>query len=312
MIIIVIVLILSSVFQFSAAICALRLIKVTNKKFSWILISISLFLMGIRRLIPLFSILSASGYTANLANEAIGLVLSLLMLIGVMGIRPIFVERKIKEEKIKSLLSEKEVLLREIYHRTKNTLQTIRALIMLQASEYSTNLDIRKLATDINGRIQAIAIVHEKLYKSQDLSHISINDYINELTVFILQGYTIKNISLNVKIDDQFFLLDTAIPFGLILNELMTNSLKYAFPDDRNGAIDIYLVRLNDGNNIFYYSDNGVGVPDSFNFRNNNSLGLKLIHSIGEQQIEGNVTMMNNHGIKCLIEFRNNFDKIRV
>jgi two-component sensor histidine kinase len=121
-----------------------------------------------------------------------------------------------------------------------------------------------------------------------------------------------NGISLHLDIDDQYFLLDTAIPFGLILNELMTNSLKYAFSDGRKGIITISLSEKEYGIPVLHYSDNGVGVFDGFDFRNQKSLGLKLIYIIGEQQMMGKVFMENSDGIKCRPKFQKDLYTERV
>ena len=223
-------------------------------------------------------------------------------------------ERKHAEEKVIQSLREKETLIREIYHRTKNTMQVIRSIILLQAMEFPQNTELQKIVKNTEDKIQAISLVHQMLYKSQDLSRISIKEYIIELTDLILQSFNFSKdrISLNIKIDDQEFLLDTAIPFGLIINELMTNSLTHAFPENRKGMINISLNCDDSDKNILYYSDNGVGVDAGFNFRGQNSLGLKLIYNIGELQMMGKVVLESNNGISCLIEFPAKLYKARV
>ncbi|OHD17058.1 MAG: hypothetical protein A2086_06145 [Spirochaetes bacterium GWD1_27_9] len=234
--------------------------------------------------------------------------------IGLLSTAHDITDRKKAEEKIIQSLNEKETLLRELYHRTKNTMQVIHSMLMLQAFKFPTNLELQKLVKDTQDRIQVISLVHQMLYKSRDLSQISIKQYINELSVLIIKSFGVPDdkISLNIKIDDLYFLLDTAIPLGLILNELMTNSLKYAFPDDRKGIITIILKKSQSDKNVLNYSDNGIGFPDGFDFENQSTLGLKLIYSIGEQQMMGKVEMKNANGVSCLVEFSNNFYKIRI
>lgn len=223
-------------------------------------------------------------------------------------------ERKTAEAKIVQSLREKETLLRELYHRTKNTMQVIRSMLVLQASEFTQNSELQKVVKDTEQRIQAISLVHQMLYKANNLSQISIREYVEELSSLILQSSVLSKdkVRIDIKIDDQNFLLDTAIPFGIIINELIVNSLKHAFQGVADGAISISLERVNDEKNVFCYSDNGVGVPDRFDFRNQNSLGLKLIYSIGEQQMNGTVVMDNDHGVKCRFEFSNTSYKERV
>ncbi len=223
-------------------------------------------------------------------------------------------ERKLAEDIIRQSLRENETLIRELYHRTKNTMQVIMGMIVLQSIEYPENSELQNLVKNIDSRIQAISLVHQMLYKSKNLSRISIREYIVQLSGLIIQNYKIGSGDLKLKIDveDQFLLLDTAIPLGLIINELMTNSLKYAFPDSRSGEISITLSKTESGSNLLRYSDNGVGVPDGFDFRNSNTLGLRLVHEICEQQMFGKAEMRNSNGITCLIEFQDNLYKARI
>lgn len=223
-------------------------------------------------------------------------------------------ERVKAEKKISESLAEKETLIRELYHRTKNTMQVIRGMIILQADEFPGNVELQQLIKITEDRIQAISLVHQMLYKSQDLSHISIKEYISELAGLIFQSFGISDerIKLSIDVEDQFFLIDTAIPFGLILNELMTNSLKHAFPDNRHGAISITLAREGSDKNILHYSDDGAGVPEGFDFRDQNTLGLKLVHSIGEMQMMGKVTFKNLNGVKCSVEISTGLYKERI
>jgi two-component sensor histidine kinase len=193
-------------------------------------------------------------------------------------------------------------------------MQVVRSIILLQAMEHPGNDELQKLVKNTEDKIQAISLVHQMLYKSHDLSRISIREYIEELADLIMCSFSITDnrISLNMKIDDQKFLLDTAIPFGLIINELMTNSLKYAFPDNRKGLISISLNCDDSDRNIFYFSDNGVGVSGEFDFRKQKTLGIKLIQNIGELQMLGKVVFENNNGISCMIEFPARLYKARV
>ncbi len=221
--------------------------------------------------------------------------------------------RKRTEEHIIKSLREKETLIREVYHRTKNTMQVIRGMIVLQAADFPENSEMQHLVKITEDRIQAMSLVHQMLYQSQDLSQISIKEYIWDLSQLIFESYSISNdkIVLDISIDDHYFLLDTAIPLGLILNELITNSLKFAFPDNRKGIIRIVLNR-NESGNVLRYSDNGAGAPDGFDFRNTKTLGLKLIHSIGEKQMRGRVIMENQNGVCVSFTFPDSHYNARV
>jgi PAS domain S-box-containing protein len=223
-------------------------------------------------------------------------------------------ERKLAEMRVLQSLREKETLLRELYHRTKNTLQIIRGMIVLQAAEFQASADVQRMVENTEQRIQAISLVHQMLYQSQDLSQISLRHYVQELCALVMQGFGLGNdrIRLDLTSDDQFVLLDTAIPFGFILNELLTNSVKYAFTDQRPGLITIRIMRSGEGRTRLLYTDNGVGVPPGFDFRHHGTLGLRLIFSIGEQQMNGRVDMKSGNGVVCDFESPNTLYKPRV
>ena len=214
-------------------------------------------------------------------------------------------ERKQAEDKLKASLAEKEVLLRELYHRTKNTLQVIRSMLLLQAATTPENNQVQKLVNDTENRIMAMALVHQKLYQSQDLSRISMQEYIHELADLIMQSSTViaQNVSLKINVEPLSLLLDTAIPCGLILNELLSNALKYAFPDNRQGEISIRLFRNISENLELWLTDNGMGVPPGFDFRGQNTLGLQIVFEIAEQQMQGRVRFASERGVRCTIEF---------
>ena len=309
------ILILSVTLQLTAAFYALWLIKITGLKFSWIFISSSLVLMVLRRMGSLYHyVFSDPSPGIHLNNEIAGLVLSALMLVGVRGIGPIFMEQKMSEKRIRSLLEEKETLIRELFHRTRNIMQIIRGLLILQADEYDQNREIQQLVQTTDNRIQAISLVHQKLYNNQDLSHISIKEYIEELSACIIQSQNVSGdrISLNINADNIYYLIDTVIPLGLILNELLMNSFKHAFPGNRKGSININLEKNDSGENILSYHDDGVGLDSGFEFRVQSTLGLRLIQTIGEHQMQGMVELKNDGGLSCMIRFPDNLYSTRV
>lgn len=223
-------------------------------------------------------------------------------------------DRKQAEDRLKSSLVEKEILLRELYHRTKNTLQVIRSLLLLQGAKIPDNEQVQTIVKETENRIMAIALIHQKLYQSKDLSHIQCNAYIQELAQFILQNYPTKemNINLQVNAEPLSLLIDTAIPCGLILNELLSNTLKYAFPHNQSGKITIQVFRNKSKNIEVIYSDNGVGVPADFDFREQQSMGLQIIIEIAEQQLEGKIRFESEEGITAIIEFPETLYKERV
>ena len=150
-----------------------------------------------------------------------------------------------------------------------------------------------------------IALVHQKLYQSQNLSRINIAEYIQELAYLILRSSQMpfQHTILTFAIEEIFLLLDTAIPCGLILNELLSNAIKYAFPDGREGEITIKLFRNDNGLLELYVADNGVGVPPEFDFRQQESFGLQTVIGLAEHQMQGTIQFASEHGVTYVITF---------
>lgn len=223
-------------------------------------------------------------------------------------------ERRQAEASLTRILEEKEALIRELFHRTTNTMQVIKGMLFLQVSGLPENADLQRIVKNTEGRIDAIALVHEMLYKSQDLSRIPVSAYIRQLCASVIgkSGIPPERLSVNLELEEGFFLLDTAIPFGLILNELMSNSLRHAFPGERHGAISITFGRQMGGKYLLRYADDGVGVVEGFDFRSQDSLGLKLIFAIGEQQLFGKVTFLGQAGLSCEVEISADLYQSRV
>jgi two-component sensor histidine kinase len=215
---------------------------------------------------------------------------------------------------LKKSLSEKETLIRELYHRTKNTMQVVSGILKLEAGKYPGNSEISNLVAITDDRIQAIALVHQMLYASNDLSMIPIRNYIADLVRHLGESHGIenKNITVTLDVEDVRFLLDTAIPLGLILTELMTNTFKYAFPDHRNGSICVSLSVDESGDTRVTYADNGKGVPEDFDFEGQSTLGMQLIFNISRQQLRGAVSFINKDGLSCIIQFPKPFYRMRV
>ncbi|MDA8091132.1 MAG: PAS domain S-box protein [Nitrospiraceae bacterium] len=208
------------------------------------------------------------------------------------------------EEKLKVSLKEKEVLLREIYHRTKNNMQVIISLIKLQLASV-TNDKTMQMFNDTQNRIMSMAIVHEKLYKSKDLSNVNLKTYLNDLAGSLLESYKMsQKISLTIAAEDILLCIDVITPLGLIINELMTNSLKYAFPDGRKGEIRIDAHLASNGEMEVHFADNGAGFPEGFDLRNAKSLGLRLVRSLAEMQLGGKIELKSNKGAEFVIWFK--------
>ncbi|MCK9150628.1 response regulator [Methanobacterium alcaliphilum] len=195
-------------------------------------------------------------------------------------------DRKIAEDKIKKSLKEKELLLREIHHRVKNNLQIISTLLTLQSAQVDDE-QISEFYNESQNRIQAIALIHEKLYHSQDISKINLTDYIQSMIsdLFDSYGMDIHKLEAKLEVDDVLMGIETAIPCGLIINELVSNSLKYAFPDGK-GSILISLHKLNDDEYSLMICDNGVGLPENLDLNQTNTLGLQIVNNL-VNQIDG-------------------------
>ncbi len=204
-------------------------------------------------------------------------------------------ERVRAEERIKASLREKEVLLKEIHHRVKNNLQVISSLLYLQAKNIQGK-EPPAMFQDSQSRVRAMALVHERLYQSQDLARVNFAEYVRSLANYLFRSYGVNTnvIRLKINVEDVFLGVDTAIPCGLIINELVSNSLKHAFPDGREGEIRIEL-RSDDGWCILVVSDDGVGFPRDVDFRNKQSLGLQLVDTL-VNQLEGIIELDGSSG----------------
>ncbi|ADZ08578.1 signal transduction histidine kinase [Methanobacterium lacus] len=221
----------------------------------------------------------------------------------VMGISRDVTTQKNTEAALRSSLNEKVVLLKEIHHRVKNNMQIISSLINLQ-SDYATDESTIKMFEDSKHRIRTMALIHEKLYMSEDISLINFSKYIKSLTTKLLEFYSLKSrlITLKVISDDITMDIDSAIPCGLLINELLSNSIKYAFPDGREGNIVIKM-HINDGYYVLSVEDDGVGFPEEIDFMNPNTLGLQIVQTLA-QQLDGNIELETNGFTRFKISFK--------
>jgi PAS domain S-box-containing protein len=213
------------------------------------------------------------------------------------------ITEKIKtREKIAEALREKEILLRELYHRTKNNMQVIRSIIILQSST-SDNPEVKKIAAEIDSKIHAMALVHQMLYQSGNLSSINLKEYIHSLSETIIQSVAVgrKQIELTLSIADIPVNIDLAIPFGLVINELLTNTVKYAFPEEDNGKVEITINRIASDTVEMTYRDSGIGVAPDFDFGNGKTVGLASIKAIVEHQLQGYFEIFSADGFNCRI-----------
>lgn len=213
-------------------------------------------------------------------------------------------DRKQSEEQIQASLLEKEVLLKEIYHRVKNNLQVISSLLNLQSAYIKDKYDLA-IFQQSQQRIASMALIHEKLYQSQDLARINFGEYVRDLVASLFTAYEVNEdaIALTINVDDHIFLgLDTAIPCSLIINELVSNSLKYAFPAGKNGTICIEIKEKFDSNLTLIVTDNGIGLPPNFELKKITSLGWQLVDAL-TQQLAGNITIKGAVGVECQVTF---------
>lgn len=222
-------------------------------------------------------------------------------------------ERKAAEARIRQALAEKETLLRELYHRTKNNMQVISSMLGLEAFQIDDPA-VQTVFSEIQSRIHSMALVHQMLYQSQDLSRINVGDYLRLLSNALLDSYGVPvgRVMLALDVDDVWMSIDAAIPCGLIVNELVSNALKYAFPGDRAGTVELSLTRLPDGDIVLGVCDDGVGVPEGFDLRRCDTLGMLTILSLAEHQLRGRLTFDTAAGVACEVRFRDDLYEPRV
>lgn len=220
-------------------------------------------------------------------------------------------ERKRADEQVKTSLREKEVLLKEIHHRVKNNLQVISSLLRLQ-SGYVKDENAKELFRESQNRVRSMALIHQKLYQSQDLARIDFNEYLLSLLAMLFRSYGTHSgtVNLETHVDPVFLDIDTAIPVGLLVNELVSNSLKYAFPENRAGAIRIDFHSAGNGEFVLALRDDGVGLPGEFDLDKVPTLGLRLV-KILTSQLGGTLTFHRNGGTEFTVTFREQKDRER-
>ena len=212
-------------------------------------------------------------------------------------------ERKQIEEKLKVLLQEKEILLAEVHHRVKNNLQIIVSLLGLQAREIGDER-VRVAFEESRNRINSMALVHEQLYRAREYAKIEFKGYVGQLAATLFSMYQVEPERVRFEVDakDVYLNLESAIPCGLLLNELITNSLKYAFPDGRVGKIWIKLVPEED-KMVLIVGDDGIGIPAKFDLETSQSLGLQLVNLLTVHDLQGKIRLEREKGTRFHIEF---------
>ena len=213
-------------------------------------------------------------------------------------------ERERAEGQIRASLLEKEVLLKEIHHRVKNNLQIIASLLDLQARQIEGDHVTNEALVDSRNRVRSMALVHEHLYQTEDLAQIDLGQYLDELCRNLTSSYgaVARFVRLQTHVDDVAFDVDTAIPCGLIINELVSNALKYAFPDDRKGVLTVSLRGFETGVYELSVEDDGIGLPESVDIADSPSLGLQLVTALS-RQIHGEISVDRTGGTHFRIRF---------
>jgi len=227
------------------------------------------------------------------SNEIIGLTVSF---------RDIS-DRKLAELRTRESLREKEILLKEIHHRVKNNMAIISSLLLLQADTFDDPKIVRVLQAS-QSRIRSMALVHEKLYQAENLAKIDFSEYIKSLAMHIsqLRDVDSNKVSLIINVENVFLGIDLAIPCGLVINELLTNAFKHAFPGHKTGEIHIHM-RVKDNQSYeLVISDNGVGLPGHIDIQNPSTFGLQLVHLLN-QQLAGAIEVNREKGTTFTIEF---------
>ncbi len=211
---------------------------------------------------------------------------------------------KVLENQIKASLRDKDILLKEIHHRVKNNLQIIISLLNLQ-SGYIKDEQTLKAVKDGQSRVRSMALVHEKFYQADELTEINFAEYVDKLCQFLFQSYGDKTdrIQLTVNADKVAFDMDTAMPCGLLINEIVSNSLKYAFPDERNGEIKIELRKLPDQMVMMSISDDGIGLAEDFTIEKSETLGHQLIIALANQ-LDGELNVSHENGTSFSVTFK--------
>ncbi|WP_440948251.1 PAS domain-containing protein [Methanosarcina sp. T3] len=232
-----------------------------------------------------------------------------------------------QKEAEESLTKSEEIRKKEIHHRIKNNLQVISSLLELQAEKFN-DIDVLEAFRESQNRVATMAIIHEELYRSRDNETLDFSAYLKKLTADLFHSYTVRkgDVNMQLNIEEIFLGMDTAVPLGIIINELVSNSLKHAFPSGRKGEVCISLCRTEENNEnksisniinnmdskspvdkntqyILVVSDNGLGFPENADFRNTSSLGLQLVNILVEQ-LEGTIELENGSGTKFKIWFK--------
>jgi two-component sensor histidine kinase len=228
-------------------------------------------------------------------------------LLGVLGIARDITESKLAEEALQAALAEKEVLLREVHHRVKNNMAAVIGLFNLQRHAMH-DPQVKTVLAELSSRMRAMSLVHEKLYRSSSLASIDFQDYLQSLISHLRTSFGSPDIRCTIDAPEVEMPLDLAVPCGMIINELIVNALKYAFPEGRlrpGGEIDHILVAMRHDNDTFSLSvaDNGIGLPSGFDLSTAKTLGLVLVRMLGHHQLGGRYEIDQTRGTQFTLTF---------
>lgn len=245
-----------------------------------------------------------SGNTFYFVGNAVG-VIENGFLTSIWGVQRDVTEKKKSEEILKRSLNEKEILLKEIHHRVKNNLQIVTSLLKLQSS-YVKDEKVKLLFRESQNRVKSMALIHQKLYQTKDLSHVNFKEYISTVASHLQHSYGVLDdkVKIEIEVQDIHMSIDNAIPAGLIINELISNSLKHAFPEGRTGRINLSAA-FDEFKNEYWFviRDNGIGIPEDFSIKKSDSFGLKLVSTLVEQ-MGGNIELVSIGGCEYRISFK--------
>ena len=213
-------------------------------------------------------------------------------------------KRKIAEENLKRSLAEKDVLLKEVHHRVKNNMQIISSILKMQQRQINDPV-LKSVLEESQSRIRSMALIHENLYRHENLANIMFSNYVKSLAGNLARSYAGPGVKVtfNYDIDDIYLPIDIGIPCGLIINELISNAFKYAFANINEGIIRIKLKKLQKQSFRLEVSDNGIGLPKQNTLESSGSLGMKIITRL-VKQIDGTLSYKNQNGAKFVIDFK--------
>lgn len=283
---------------------------VTRKTYGSIYLNLSLIIIVLiySQSVPGFS------FTANVVPEnskgvfaLCSILFSIYLLGGVFGKNLLKAHNKLYRVKddLEAKINEKETLLKEVHHRVKNNLQTVSSLLSLQ-SRNTNDAELKTILKNSQNRVISMAMVHEMLYMREDIAKIEYKSYVTELAEYLVRSIkgTSSNITLDIDISDVKLNIDTAIPLGLLINESITNALKYGIIDDSKGEIFIKLRKDEDDTYILNLGDSGIGYAETITHKTTKSLGLKLIHNLARQLRGSVIRDISKKGTHYIVKFK--------